>query len=512
MGAELGEVLPHDDAVERAILGAVLINPPAFPAVRGILSPGDFFSKRNGRIFEVLTVLADAGIDPDVLALKSELQRRGELEQVGGGAFLGVLTEGMPKTTGVEYWARQVRSLAVRRDLIDLGARIQRDAGDGVPDPDLTARVEGWRDRLDQVLTRTPSTVPWTASTLEGVVTPEAGSVRYLIEGFIPANEVTMWIAAWKTAKTLLAYMLALEAVSGRPVFGIYRVAEALRVLILQLEMPPSEDDRRFRRLALGLGMYPEEVPGYVQAGALILYNRVPLYLRDDRAVHLLRQLVDLHRPNLIIIDSVLAAFAGADLNDNSVVRDLFARAFNPVLAAGRAVLLLHHKRKRPSGARDGEDDRQALLGAQAWGAAAGRVYALERLADHDDNRSDSSFKVRLSLTGSWTPEQTRDQILEIRDTDEGGTTVRALREAEQLERGGVTTAQKAALALTQIVRSRCRVRRRDAIAEVMADLNLSEPTVKRGLELARLKRWISVEKATEGSHKERDLIPGEEA
>ncbi len=350
----------------------------------------------------------------------------------------------------------------------------------------------------------------WEPSTLRGVCDPNAGKVDYWIEGLVAKSEAVVLAATWKTGKTLLIDSLLLAAVQGRAVWGHFRVSEPLRVLLFQLEMPSREDDRRFRRLALGMGRRPEEIPGYVEAGTLAVYHRVPLHLDDRRGLYMFHKTVERHDPHLIVIDSAGAAFAGIDLSDNSAVRRTFSRAFNPVTSAGKSVILAHHRRKRLQAARE-DDDHSAILGAQAWGACASRVYTLERIPDRDGKDTSRDFKCRFAFNGGWTPEDFKETVLRVRDPSEEATLVSVLDERAQLEQGGITAKQRAALALKKLVGVRRGVERKAALAEIRTDLEIGETAAKDGLALAKTKGWLAV-RPIAGSKNKQELIPGEES
>src|SRR5260221_5223344 len=61
-------------------------------------------------------------IDP--VTLKEELIRRGDLDAVGGPAYIASLVDGVPRSANVEYYARIVKEKAILRNLIDAGSRI----------------------------------------------------------------------------------------------------------------------------------------------------------------------------------------------------------------------------------------------------------------------------------------------------------------------------------------------------------------------------------------------------
>ncbi len=346
---------------------------------------------------------------------------------------------------------------------------------------------------------------------LEGVVHPSAGAVEYLAVNLIPKSECTIIGATYKSGKTLFGYGAVLDLCTGRKVWGRFDVPDPVRCVVFQLEMPLAEDERRYRRIAIGSGMEPQEIPALVRAGMLVHYSRPDLDLTTPRGVRLFHDLVRDADAGLVYLDSIIAAFAGADLNDNSTVRRLFAQAFGPLTSEGRTIAANHHKRKAHANTQD--DARSALLGAQAWGAAAGRIYGLERLADGDDpHDAKNALRCRLTLTGSWTPGAADDLILEAVDTPDGGTLIRTLDDRAQAERGGVTATQRAALALTRIVRLRRCVDRKAAFAEVMGDLDIRERAVVDALKYAKAKGWVDSERKPGTTTNEQVLAPGPNA
>ena len=358
---------------------------------------------------------------------------------------------------------------------------------------------------------------PWARSMFENINDPNAGEVEDLIEGLIPKGEVTIIGATWKTAKTLLVYHLALAALSARRVFGRFAIPDTLKVCVFQLEMPEREDLRRFRRLALGLGMLPEEVTAFAKSGQLVHYNRPDLSLCTPEGVKDFQNAVIASGAPLVIVDSLLAAFAGADINDNSVVRKLFTSAFKKLTTLGITIILLHHKRKASSGSRPGQDDdRSSLLAAQAWGAAAGRVFSLDRLPQKGDKAdangepmNSTAFCVRLAVSGSWTPNEASEVVLEIADKGEA-TTITALDDVGQAAAKTLTKTQRAALALAKLVRERVSIDRDVAVALVSGQTGISRRTVESGLSYAKAMGWIESRPTPGAKHNEQTLVPGD--
>jgi replicative DNA helicase len=111
-------VLPHNLEAEKCVLGAILINNQAFNQAAEVIDAQDFFRDAHRRIFERMVGLTDRSEPVDLVTLKDELHRCGELDEVGGPAYISALTDGVPRSANVEYYARIVKEKATLRRLI----------------------------------------------------------------------------------------------------------------------------------------------------------------------------------------------------------------------------------------------------------------------------------------------------------------------------------------------------------------------------------------------------------
>jgi replicative DNA helicase len=105
----------HDFEAERAILGGVLLDPEGLVVVTALLSPQDFYHPSHVLIFEVMLALQARGEPIDLVTLAAALRDRDRLNTVGGGAYLGALTDTIPTTAHLEAYVRIVRDLACKR-------------------------------------------------------------------------------------------------------------------------------------------------------------------------------------------------------------------------------------------------------------------------------------------------------------------------------------------------------------------------------------------------------------
>src|SRR3954471_14547638 len=129
--------LPHNMEAERSVLGAILIHNDAFNSAAEVLNPRDFFRDAHRRIFEKMINLSERRNAIDFVTLKEELSRAGELDEVGGPAYIAALTDGLPHATNVEYYARIVREKATLRNLIFSANKILANAYEAEQEPNL---------------------------------------------------------------------------------------------------------------------------------------------------------------------------------------------------------------------------------------------------------------------------------------------------------------------------------------------------------------------------------------
>lgn len=136
-----GRVPPHDLDAEAAVLSAVLLQRDALDRVLELLKAENFYSEANGRIYEAMIALAEAGTPIDVVTVSSWLRDRERLAQVGGVTYVAELLDAVPAVSNVTAYARVVHEKWRVRRLI---ATCQRIAAEGYGDVgDVQSFVDG---------------------------------------------------------------------------------------------------------------------------------------------------------------------------------------------------------------------------------------------------------------------------------------------------------------------------------------------------------------------------------
>ncbi|MDR0722372.1 MAG: replicative DNA helicase [Treponema sp.] len=112
------KIPPHDPMAEQATLGALLLDKDAIATAIQYLRPDDFYSHANNKVYAAILNLFNKGLTADILTVSEELRQNSRLEEVGGPAYVASLTNVVPSSANIEYYAQTVQSYALRRALI----------------------------------------------------------------------------------------------------------------------------------------------------------------------------------------------------------------------------------------------------------------------------------------------------------------------------------------------------------------------------------------------------------
>lgn len=120
----LTKLPPQSLESEQSVLGAVLLENEAFFSVGEILSADDFYRESHRRIFRRMMELSERGEPIDVITLSEALKSKGELEELGGIAYLTELAAQVPSAANAAHHARIIREKAILRFLIRTNTQI----------------------------------------------------------------------------------------------------------------------------------------------------------------------------------------------------------------------------------------------------------------------------------------------------------------------------------------------------------------------------------------------------
>ncbi len=115
---------PFNLEAEQAVLGAILLDNNAIFKALEIFHPSDFYRPSHQKIFQAMLDLNERGDIIDLLLLRDDLERRNELEHVGGPAYLVSLVDVVPTAANVEFHAKIVHEKSIARRLLNASIEI----------------------------------------------------------------------------------------------------------------------------------------------------------------------------------------------------------------------------------------------------------------------------------------------------------------------------------------------------------------------------------------------------
>jgi replicative DNA helicase len=100
---------PQNLEAEMSVLGGVLLENEALNRALEILTPIDFYRESHRKIFKALISLSEKNEPADLVTLTAELNKRGALEDVGGGTYLATLVDYVPTAANIVYYCKLVK-------------------------------------------------------------------------------------------------------------------------------------------------------------------------------------------------------------------------------------------------------------------------------------------------------------------------------------------------------------------------------------------------------------------
>lgn len=127
-------LVPANPEAEQAVLGSLLMDPTSLVRVASFLRADDFYQEKNGWIYQAIVDLDARHIPADFLTLPDELERRKQLAEVGGPAYVMDLINAVPTAIHVEHYARIVERTSVLRKMIRAAGQVTQLAYENADD------------------------------------------------------------------------------------------------------------------------------------------------------------------------------------------------------------------------------------------------------------------------------------------------------------------------------------------------------------------------------------------
>lgn len=372
----------HSLTAERAAIACVFYQPETWEIV-GRLTAQDFYSEPLRRTFAAMRTLHGSGGGyGDLVSVKDYLEDTGELEAVGGTAYLAGLLQGVAKSANAKYYVHRIRALSRRRSVAKHAEILSRAAMTTTSPEELTRLAE----RLPEILHVDDDISLHNSIDIGTVFDTPIESPPWAIPGFCCNGETVILGGEWGAGKSMIALDLAMALArdheSGSPEWCGLEIDRgpgdgAHRVLYVDEENPEHLVRSRMQRLARGRAYEESELP---KLGKSLRYlNRCRFNLSDPSSFQRLRSECNEFNPDWIILDS-LRRFHTNKENDNDEMAafyaskiDVLQRDFNTGL------IVLHHMSKPTGKASEQVDAGHRIRGAGDLAGAFNNVWTLTK-------------------------------------------------------------------------------------------------------------------------------------
>ena len=147
-GGTFDRMPPQALEAERSVLGAMLLSKDAIADVVEVIKPDDFYLPAHQLVYDAVLDLYARGEPADAVTVSAELTASGQLNRVGGAAYLHTLISTVPTAANAGYYAAIVADRATLRRMVTVGTRIVQRAYDAASGAgDVLGSVDDLVDR-----------------------------------------------------------------------------------------------------------------------------------------------------------------------------------------------------------------------------------------------------------------------------------------------------------------------------------------------------------------------------
>ncbi len=327
--------IPSNIEAEEALLGSVLIDPDVIVQVATVVQPKDFYVQRHGWIYDAMRYLHDLRQPVDFLTVTDELERRGQLKDVGGAATISSLINAVPSSVHAHQYALIVQRTSTLRQLIHAAGEIARKAYDESQDVSsvvneseelIFAIAEG---RLDRDLVEISHIMRTVMDDLDDLLSRK-GEIMGVPMGFrdldkilggLQNSDLIIVAARPGMGKTSMALTMALNAAKyHKKCVAIFSLEMSNEQLVQRL----LSQEARVNSQHLRLGQIREEEWGRIAQASGTL-SECALYIDDSATLspfELRTKARRLHAKNsidLLIVDYMQLMHGGGKSSENRV-------------------------------------------------------------------------------------------------------------------------------------------------------------------------------------------------
>lgn len=326
------KTVPYNTDAEAAVLGAILIDPSSMLLING-MKPDDFYVQKHRWIFAACTELHRDGERIDFMTVIDALEKRQQLDAVGGTVYIAQLLNAVPSAANITSYARIVTDARRRRDMLDLASDVARLTYK--EDQDLMSTADYIQSRLNQLMIE-QTNKSWQSF---ADLAPTLSEIKWLWPGWIPQGMLTLFGAVAGAGKSMIALDLSKKVMHGLPfpngAQNPFMIGGA-NVIYVDAEVVPQIIKERATRWHMDLKKLFLMLP---RPNDMVDFSQ-PEYRE------MLRAMTANIKPGMIIIDS-LSSVTSKGENAIEDVRTILGFLNELAQSYKCAVVIIHHLRKR---------------------------------------------------------------------------------------------------------------------------------------------------------------------
>ncbi|MFB3121610.1 MAG: replicative DNA helicase [Candidatus Binatia bacterium] len=293
----LRKVPPQNLEAESSVLGGILLENEAINRVLEVLTPEDFYRESHRRIFRAMIEICDRSEPVDLITLSDFLKAKGDLEVVGGSAYLASLASAIPTSANIHFYARIVREKAIRRYLISAATEIatrgyedQENVDEYLDEAEKVIfdisekRVRGSFVMIGEMIRDSIKMVERLYERKEMVTGVPSGfkDLDRLTAGFQPSDLIVI-AGRPSMGKTALCLNIATHAAFGGHGVAVFSLEMAKEQLVLRMLCSEARIDHSKVRSGY---LADREFPALVMAAGRLA--ETPIYIDDTPAISVL--------------------------------------------------------------------------------------------------------------------------------------------------------------------------------------------------------------------------------
>ena len=343
----LDRLPPHSVEAEQGVLGCALLSPSVcLPEVCRKLRAAHFYSEAHKIIFQTLAAMHREGVPVDFITVQARLRDTGNLEGIGGIAYLSQLQDSVPSAANLPAYLETVQEKFELRRIVQTCADVSARIMDGPRNPDLAELKFAVQSELAEVFGGTTGNLPELVDAASFVAEPIQAPAE-LVSGILHKGSKLAFGGSSKSFKTWSLLDLAVSVATGSNWLG--HSTRQGKVLFVNFEIQPYTWQKRITAIAAAKGIE-------LQAGQVKLWN-LRGYGADFRV--LIPKIIEGCRAEgfaLVVLDPIYKLYGGTDENAAGDVAALLNEIERLATQTGAAVAFGAHFAKGNASAKEAID------------------------------------------------------------------------------------------------------------------------------------------------------------